>query len=100
MHSLGSRAAADERECTDLLTEANVRLSSEASPKVASLDRAILSLRSEVLAALARIHRHTALRTTLDPKARGNVMRMLVASSRGRFWLKRSDALKFLGVAD
>ena len=36
-----------------------------------SPDRAILSLRSEVLAALARIHRHTALRTTLDPKARG-----------------------------
>src|SRR6185503_3345148 len=30
-----------------------------------------MSLRSEVLAALARIHRHTALRTTLDPKARG-----------------------------
>ena len=71
LHSLGSRAAADERECTDLLTEANARLSSEASPNVASLDRAILSLRSEVLAALARIHRHTALRTTLDPKARG-----------------------------
>ena len=71
LHSLGSRAAADERECTDLLTEANARLSSEASPDAASLDRAILSLRSEVLAALARIHRHTALRTTLDPKARG-----------------------------
>ena len=28
LHSLGSRAAADERECTDLLTEANARLSS------------------------------------------------------------------------
>jgi hypothetical protein len=71
LHALGSRAAADERECTDLLTEANARLSREASPNVAALDRAILSLRSEVLAALARIHRHTALRTTLDPKARG-----------------------------
>ena len=32
LHSLGSRAAADERECTDLLTEANARLGSEASP--------------------------------------------------------------------
>ena len=69
LHSLGSRAAADERECTDLLTEANTRLRSETRP--APLVPAILSLRSEVLAALARIHRHTALRTTLDPKARG-----------------------------
>ena len=71
MHSLGSRVVADERECTDLLTEANARLSSDASPNVASQHRAILSLRSEVLAAHARIHRHTALRSTLDPKARG-----------------------------
>jgi tetratricopeptide (TPR) repeat protein len=36
----------------------------------------------------------------IDQKSRGNVIRMLVASGRGRFWLKRSDALKFLGVAD
>ena len=35
LHSLGSRAATDERECTDLLTEANTWLSSEASPDVA-----------------------------------------------------------------
>ena len=71
LHSLGSRAVADERESADLLSEANTRLSSAASPGAPSPDSANLSLRSELLAALARIHRHTALRTTLDPQARG-----------------------------
>src|SRR5207245_1603297 len=71
LHSLGSRAASDEREFADLLPEANVQLSSAASPEAPAPDAANMSLRSEVLAALARIHRHTALRTTLDPKARG-----------------------------
>jgi len=38
------------------------------------------------------------LRTTwrIDPKARGNVLRMLVASPRGKFWLKRSVIAQFL----
>jgi cytochrome c-type biogenesis protein CcmH/NrfG len=36
----------------------------------------------------------------IDPKSRGNVIRLLVASGRGRLWLKRRDALKSLGVAD
>src|SRR5262245_28215504 len=40
----------------------------------------------------------TMLRTTwrIDPKARGNVLRMLVASPRGKFWLKRSVIAQFL----
>jgi tetratricopeptide (TPR) repeat protein len=32
-----------------------------------------------------------------DPNSRGNVMRMMVATGRGRFWLKRSAAAEFLG---
>jgi len=41
------------------------------------------------------------LRATLriDPKARGNVLRMLVASTRGKFWLKRSLIAQFLDGA-
>ena len=33
----------------------------------------------------------------VDPKARGNVLRMLVASPRGKFWLKRSAIAQFMG---
>ncbi|MCA1646673.1 MAG: AAA family ATPase, partial [Chloroflexi bacterium] len=40
LHSLGSRAAADERECAGLLTEANARLRAEASPAGSPPDRA------------------------------------------------------------
>ena len=38
------------------------------------------------------------LRATLriDPKARGDVVRMLVASARGKFWLKRSAIVQLL----
>jgi hypothetical protein len=32
----------------------------------------------------------------IDPKARGNVLRMLIASARGKFWLKRSAIAQFL----
>jgi tetratricopeptide (TPR) repeat protein len=32
----------------------------------------------------------------IDPKARGNVLRMLVASARGKFYLKRSAMAQFL----
>jgi tetratricopeptide (TPR) repeat protein len=41
------------------------------------------------------------LRATLriDPKARGNVVRMLVASARGKFWLKRSVLTRLLDGA-
>jgi tetratricopeptide (TPR) repeat protein len=35
----------------------------------------------------------------LDPKSGPNVLRMLIASGRGRFWLKRSAAIEFLGLA-
>ena len=31
-----------------------------------------------------------------DPATRGNVMRMLVGSAHGKFWLKRSAAAAFL----
>src|SRR5204862_5515283 len=55
LHSLGSRAVADERECAGLLTEANARLSAEASLAGSPPDRAVLSLRSGMLAALARL---------------------------------------------
>jgi tetratricopeptide (TPR) repeat protein len=42
------------------------------------------------------------LRATLqiDPNSRGNVLRMMVASGRGRFSLKRSAMAEFLGVGD
>jgi tetratricopeptide (TPR) repeat protein len=36
----------------------------------------------------------------LDPKSGPNAMRMLIASGRGRFWLKRSAAIEFLGLAE
>lgn len=36
----------------------------------------------------------------LDPKSGPNAMRMLIASGRGRFWLKRSDAVAFLGMSE
>jgi len=34
----------------------------------------------------------------IDPKSAGNVVRMLIASGRGRFWLKRSAVAEFLGI--
>jgi Flp pilus assembly protein TadD len=36
----------------------------------------------------------------LDPKSGPNVMRMLIASGRGRFWLNRSAAKDFLGLSE
>jgi tetratricopeptide (TPR) repeat protein len=36
----------------------------------------------------------------LDPTSAPKVMRTLVASARGRFWLKRSDAVAFLGLTE
>jgi len=36
----------------------------------------------------------------IDPAARGNVMRMLVGSAHGKFWLKRSAAAAFLDGRD
>jgi tetratricopeptide (TPR) repeat protein len=43
-----------------------------------------------------------ALRATvkLDPKMRGHVMRMLVSSAHGKFWLRRSTAAAFLDGRD
>jgi tetratricopeptide (TPR) repeat protein len=60
VHDLGSRAGADVREVTDLLTEAADRLAALAP------DRAAAALRSRVLAALARTYRHA----TAAPVAR------------------------------
>jgi len=36
----------------------------------------------------------------IDPNCRGDALRTLVASGRGRFWLKRSAAAEFLGIGD
>ena len=36
----------------------------------------------------------------IDPKMRGHVMRMLVGSAHGKFWLKRSAAAAFLEGAE
>src|SRR5439155_25771607 len=65
MHALGSRALANDRECAELLADAAARLATLPAPS----DRVHLALRSGVLAALARMHRH-AVFSPLEPKAR------------------------------
>jgi tetratricopeptide (TPR) repeat protein len=69
IHSLGSRAGADDRECADLLADAAARLRQDPSTPGPALERATLALRSGVLAALARMHRHSS-RPALNPLAR------------------------------
>ncbi len=68
LHGLGNRSGADNRVCMELLTAADTALRdlSESGPHEANL---VLSLRSCVLAALARMHRHTSI-NTIDPLAR------------------------------
>ncbi|MEA2461949.1 MAG: hypothetical protein QOH90_2126, partial [Actinomycetota bacterium] len=73
LHDLGSRAGTDVREITELLTEAAAQPEPEQAAQPGhgaetAPDRAAAALRSRVLAALARAHRHSTA-APIEPRA-------------------------------